>query len=72
MAELDELKAGYLRLRAITDMLANALDLDPEATVFTVNVHSPEGDKRVVQRLSLAECFSEADRLTGFNAAGDR
>lgn len=57
-----ELEAALRRLRMVTALIADEVDLDPEECVVTVNARGPNGERELA-RVSLAECFAEVDRL---------
>lgn len=71
MAEIDELRASLQKLRAVTGIIADELDLDPAETKVRVKAVTPGAAQRPLAEVSLAECFAEADALLRLAGAGD-
>lgn len=73
MSDIDELRASLQKLRTVTGIITDQMDLDPAETKVRVNAVSPDGGRRALAEVSLAECFAEVDALlqrqTGAGAA---
>lgn len=63
MSEIEELRAGLLKLRTVTGVIAAELNLDLEGTTVRVSAQSNAGGRRPLAEVSLAECFAEVDAL---------
>ena len=62
MNQEQELTRALNRLRIVAGMVADAADLDPARCVVTIRARA-SGIKHALAKISLADCFAEADRL---------
>ena len=62
MSQEQELTKALNRLRIVAGMVADAAELDPAQCVVTIRA-SASGMKHPLAKISLADCFAEADRL---------
>lgn len=60
-----QLEATLRRLTMVTKTIADALDLDPAECAVRVVVKGSDENERTLARVSLAECFAEAEALVG-------
>lgn len=63
MTDIEELRASLQKLRTVTGIIADQMDLDLAETKVRVNAVSPDGGRRALAVVSLAECFTEVDAL---------
>lgn len=66
MTREERLEAALRKLRSITGMLAEELDLEPTECLVKVTATSSAGT-RTLAEVSLAECFTEADELLSWD-----